>query len=267
MNAPISPAILATNMVDVDLAAFATFTNHAINVKTAEEFIKLCRGPLHDLFPYQMLLAGAGYAQGQSIVVHHAIGINYPKSYLERLNKEPMLAGPILTRWMTTKEPQLFDTANPPYPVSARWLQAVRKNDIRHIAGHGVRDVAGPGASYFTFSGFQENLTDRHSYLLELIVPFLHQALSRTGHGIRKGSNLRGRPEQAHLTAREREILNWITQGKTNPEIAQILDRSEQTVKNQVSGILGKLGVENRGQAISVALDHGWVPPGSATAV
>ena len=70
-----------------------------------------------------------------------------------------------------------------------------------------------------------------------------------------------------HLTAREREILKWITQGKTNPEIAQIIDRSEQTVKNQVSGILGKLGVENRGQAMSVALDHGWVPPGSATAI
>lgn len=267
MNAPISPAILANNMFDVDLTTFATFTNQAINVKTAEAFIKLCRGPLHDLFPYRLLLAGAGYARGESIVVHHAIGINYPKSYLERLNKEPVLAGPILTRWMATKEPQLFDTTNPPYPVSARWLQAVRKNDIRHIAGHGVRDVAGPGASYFTFSGFEENLTDRHRYLLELVVPFLHQALCRIGKGSRAQSSLRGRPKQAHLTAREREILNWIAQGKTNPEIAKILGRSEQTVKNQVSGILGKLGVENRGQAISVALVHGWVPPGSATAV
>ena len=267
MNAPISPAVLASNMFDVNLAAFAIFTNHAIHVKTAEEFIKLCRGPLHDLFAYRMLLAGAGYARGQSIVVHHAIGINYPKSYLGRLNKEPVLAGPILTRWMTTRVPQLFDTDYPPYPVSARWLQAVRKNDIHHIAGHGVRDVAGPGASYFTFSGFEENLTNRHRYLLELIVPFLHQALSRIGNSTRTKSNTRGRPEQVHLTAREREILNWITQGKTNPEIAQILDRSEQTVKNQVSGILGKLGVENRGQAISVALHHGWVPPGSATAV
>lgn len=267
MNSPISPAILANNMFDLDLATFAMFTNQAINVKTAEEFIKLCRGPLHHLFPYRMLLAGAGYAHGQSIVVHHAIGINYPKSYLERLNKEPVLAGPILTRWLATKVPQLFDTDNPPYRVSERWLQAVRKNDIRHIAGHGVRDIAGPGASYFTFSGFEENLMDRHRYALELVVPFLHQALSRIGKGHRMQSSLRGRPKQVHLTAREREILKWITQGKTNPEIAQIIDRSEQTVKNQVSGILGKLGVENRGQAMSVALDHGWVPPGSATAI
>lgn len=256
-----APAIVANEKFEVDIATFATFTNQTINVKTAEEFIKLCRGPLHDLFRYRMLLAGAGYARGQSIVVHHAIGINYPKSYLERLNKEPVLAGPILTRWLTTREPQLFDTDNPPYPVSTRWLHAVRKNDIRHIAGHGVRDVAGPGASYFTFSGFEENLTNRHRYLLELVVPFLHQALSRIGKGNRIKSNTRGRPEQVHLTAREREILNWIAQGKTNPEIAQILDRSEQTVKNQVSGILGKLGVENRGQAMSVALGHDWMVP------
>ena len=86
MNAPISPAIFANEKFDVEMATFATFTNQAINVKAAAEFITLCRGPLHDLFPYRMLLAGAGYARVQSIVVHHAIGINYPKSYLERLN-------------------------------------------------------------------------------------------------------------------------------------------------------------------------------------
>lgn len=257
--------MLISDAFDIDLAAFATFTHYAVNVKSGQDFIKLCRGPLHILFPYRMLLAGIGYARGQAIVVHHAVGINYPKTYLERLRKEPVLAGPILTRWFATREPQLFNTDHPSYPVPERWLQALRSNDIRHIAGHGVRDVAGPGASYFTFSGFAENLTDRHRYLLELIVPFLHQALSRIGAVDERQSRVRGRPKQLQLTTRERDILHWLSQCKTNSEIAQILERSEYTIKNQVSGLLNKLGVENRGQALAVALAQGWISSGPST--
>lgn len=52
-------------------------------------------------------------------------------------------------------------------------------------------------------------------------------------------------PEDA-LTAREREVFEWIGQGKTNGEIAAILGRSIHTVKRHVEKILAKLGVENR---------------------
>jgi|GEM_PF-486739 len=52
-------------------------------------------------------------------------------------------------------------------------------------------------------------------------------------------------PEDA-LTAREREVFEWIGQGKTNGEIAAILGRSVHTVKRHVERILAKLGVENR---------------------
>ena len=52
-------------------------------------------------------------------------------------------------------------------------------------------------------------------------------------------------PEDA-LTAREREVFEWLGQGKTNGEIAAILGRSVHTVKRHVERILAKLGVENR---------------------
>jgi DNA-binding response OmpR family regulator/DNA-binding CsgD family transcriptional regulator len=48
------------------------------------------------------------------------------------------------------------------------------------------------------------------------------------------------------LTPRETEILFWIAQGKTSPEIAVILDTAPATVKRHVHHILGKLGVETR---------------------
>jgi DNA-binding NarL/FixJ family response regulator len=53
------------------------------------------------------------------------------------------------------------------------------------------------------------------------------------------------------LTPREAEILFWIVQGKTNPEIAIILTMKLVTVKKHVQNVLEKLGVENRTAAVS----------------
>jgi DNA-binding CsgD family transcriptional regulator len=51
------------------------------------------------------------------------------------------------------------------------------------------------------------------------------------------------------LTRRETEVLNWVTQGKTNPEIAIILNISVKTVGHHIEHIMSKLGVERRGGA------------------
>lgn len=59
---------------------------------------------------------------------------------------------------------------------------------------------------------------------------------------------------EATLTPREREILEWLGQGKGNPEIGVILGISTHTVKRHVERILAKLGVENRYAAALVGL-------------
>ncbi|WP_329560480.1 response regulator transcription factor [Kitasatospora sp. NBC_01266] len=57
----------------------------------------------------------------------------------------------------------------------------------------------------------------------------------------------------AQLTPREREILVLVGQGKTNRQIGQELYLAEKTVKNHVSRLLAKLGVERRLQAAVLA--------------
>ncbi len=58
------------------------------------------------------------------------------------------------------------------------------------------------------------------------------------------------------LTAREREVLDWIARGKTNQEIAIILAMRTATVKKHVEHILQKLGVETRTAAAAMALER-----------
>jgi DNA-binding NarL/FixJ family response regulator len=59
--------------------------------------------------------------------------------------------------------------------------------------------------------------------------------------------------EFAMLTPQERRILDLIAQGMTNRQIATELLLAEKTVKNYVSSLLAKLGVERRTQAAILA--------------
>lgn len=64
----------------------------------------------------------------------------------------------------------------------------------------------------------------------------------------------------APLTDRELQILRGVSDGKTNARIGQELGISPQTVKNHVTSILRKLAVNDRTQAVVLALRRGWLP-------
>ncbi len=60
------------------------------------------------------------------------------------------------------------------------------------------------------------------------------------------------------LTDRERELLELIAQGRSNSDIARRLFLSQKTVRNRVSTIFSKLGVNDRPQAIVTAREAGF---------
>jgi DNA-binding NarL/FixJ family response regulator len=64
----------------------------------------------------------------------------------------------------------------------------------------------------------------------------------------------------AALSERERDVLALIGQGLSNVAIAERLFLSVPTVKEHVSGVLLKLGAENRVQAAVVAHQAGMIP-------
>lgn len=59
------------------------------------------------------------------------------------------------------------------------------------------------------------------------------------------------------LSAREHQVLALLTEGLTNREIGQRLNLAEKTIKNYVSSVLSKLGLQRRTQAAVLSLKHG----------
>ncbi|WP_285548831.1 response regulator transcription factor [Streptomyces lavendulae] len=68
----------------------------------------------------------------------------------------------------------------------------------------------------------------------------------------------------AALTGREEEVLRLMATGLSNPEIAESLTVSLETVKTHVGNVLTKLGAQNRTHAVVIAYESGLVAPGFA---
>ncbi len=74
-------------------------------------------------------------------------------------------------------------------------------------------------------------------------------ATARVLERLRDGGNGRGDDKLAGLTEQERKILDLIGEGLTNRVIGERLHLAEKTIKNYVSSLLSKLGMERRSQA------------------
>lgn len=69
------------------------------------------------------------------------------------------------------------------------------------------------------------------------------------------------RPPSARLAPRERELLEWLTHGLTNRQIGRNMGLSEGSVKQYVSQVAEKLGVNSRTQILIKAIQMGMVDP------
>lgn len=62
---------------------------------------------------------------------------------------------------------------------------------------------------------------------------------------------------RVELTAREVEVLELVAKGLSNKEVARVLGRTEETVKVHLKHVFEKLGVEDRTEAVTTALQRG----------
>ena len=115
------------------------------------------------------------------------------------------------------------------------------------------------------FEGIKRPFIDEGEALVEVIGDLTRGSESRRGNRLRDhflaeltmeigAANSRTRSGSDDLTPREREVLRYLVQGRSNREIAEAVPISVNTVKFHLKNIFGKLGVSTRQDAVSASI-------------
>ena len=233
-------------------AEFFDVINSSLKIDSPEHFCQWVQGDLQYVFPHAMLACGFGLFGGQQASIEQIVTCNFPSGYLDDLNLAGGLsASPVVTQWAQTRKPVIFEPAQS--GDDSQWMGIFRKYGMHNIAAHGLCDLSSHTTSYFSFFNIPVTLTPKHAQLLEMLIPHLHVALARAlGNAGQVHTENTG--QENSLTKREKEILRWMSSGKTNGEIAKALHISENTVKNHVQRVLEKLKVTSRTEAVALGL-------------
>jgi transcriptional regulator EpsA len=232
----------------------------ATAVKSKRDFISLIQESVTQVLPHEVMICGMGTVRPDGSFVQKFLNLGYPIEYYHAMkSSDGKVDSPLMKIWRATHQPVLYQAGRDDAQYPAAWVALVEKYDLRNIVGHGALDLNGPYSSYFIFSRLSTEVGQDEVKVLNLITPHLHNALTRVS------SELALQPDQSEimhaLSARQIEILSWINVGKSNWEIAQIVDTTQANVKYHVEQIYHKLGVSSRVQAVAFAKDIGILPP------
>ncbi|MFN9475172.1 response regulator [Acidovorax sp.] len=133
---------------------------------------------------------------------------------------------PQATRWLE----DAFAQAEAPAELAAAWLVQAQREGEQTLALADGRQLL---ARHMGASGLAESM---------LLLSHARPEAASPRH-----------LQQVALTPRETEVLSWLTKGKTNRDIADILGMSPRTVNKHLEHIFEKLGVETRTAAAAIA--------------
>jgi LuxR family transcriptional regulator, quorum-sensing system regulator BjaR1 len=186
----------------------------------------------------------------------HMVFTNYPREWLERyLARHYILKDPIICRTKTETDPFFFDWSAPftgSDPEARRITEeSCEFNLVRGFAG-GLRTLDGQSVG-FILAGRHFDTDPRMSGMLTLIVSY---AIGRAITLHKESSN---KGERIILSAREREALQWASEGKNDWEIGEIMKISEHGVDKHMRSTRRKLNAINRTQAVAEAIRRGLI--------
>lgn len=241
---------------------FAEAVEAAVNVHSRQQFFVWTQSAVQGLVPHEILICGVRENGGPALTLHHFSASRYFRQphfdavadpvngLVARLSATPGWAEGVLLL---------------PRPASTAGQQALNRlvddNELRNMAARLLAGADGGLWALYAFSRLGRELDAALCHAVELLVPHLHHAFIRVLQNERDQQQASLPRDSRVVTPRQQEILRLIKDGKTNSEIAQVLDCSQWTVKNHIQNILRRLGTSSRAHAISRAMSLGILRP------
>jgi transcriptional regulator EpsA len=223
-------------------------------VSSQEQFKACMDSTMQKVLPHDMLLCGLGRMKDGGVADHWLLLNHFPHAYVDKLRQsDGSLRCRLTQRWRHDRSPALIDLDDRTDEWPVEWHAGERRH-LRNLAAHAFFDLSDVFVSTFWFARVRGALNAGHDLLLRLLVPHLHLALVRVRDGLLAQE---GATRTQALSERQQHVLHWLRLGKTNPEIAMILQTTESNVKYHLREIFRKLGVSNRTHAVTQVVARG----------
>lgn len=196
------------------------------------------------LFPCQYAIVGVITLENGQPRVDAALLQQLPAAYQAQLiDRDGYIRSPLLCQWRARPVACWLPQAQLRQHPDRHWRTQLAAAGLHNVLAHGFRCQDEARFCFVALYNLPENNGIDYRRWLNLLLP----NLQRTALRLRK--TMPG--PDCPLSERERQIAGWLTSGKNNREIAQILNLSEFTVKTHLQNIRAKLGVKNRAQIVA----------------
>jgi DNA-binding CsgD family transcriptional regulator len=219
-------------------------------------FKRWIRTEVKALLPHRMSIFAKGNRHSLGFSVDLIVPIGLPTSYVRAISRQRGVHSPVVARWLRQRRPQLVRDHEEAkrMELDRDWIALFRRFNLGNVAAHGTVDEERGVLTCFAFYGSPVPLGPHHGELLSALAPCIHEALIRAKEHPPTASANATLGKDA-LTEAEREVCRWLKREKTNWEIANLLGKSQWTVKTQVQRIMAKLGARTRAEAAALFPD------------
>ena len=237
----------------------------SVAVRRHRDVLEWLQGDVQTYLPHQIMIAAWGDFESGAIqhdIISAMLGV---RSH----NSNPVTISPLLlqlcNRWRELgRKAYAINESQSGFLIADTGLRChlgEALKSMRSALVHGISDERGSHDCLYVAFSSQPAFDSKERAAMGTLVPYIDSALRQVKHlphqeqFLPVSGNVAELVDPApncdfDLTEREVQVLYWVTQGKTNPEIGRILEISEFTVKNHMQRIFKKLDVYNRAQAV-----------------
>lgn len=263
-QSPTDPAPTSLVLSDNHVEAIVSSAEAGLEVRRRYQFFVWIQGSLQVLLPHQLAICGAYSRTRHELQFEAFNSVPVDAQLLTSFaDTRSALLGQLQEMWLRARcKPVTLNLTQAGLPdTHAEPRHLLQAAGFHELVAHGVSRPQRPNEieSFFVLASQGTPYSARHRLCLELLMPHMHSTWQRVQVIERELRELPppqlGRPASgSQITDRERQILRWLREGCSNPQIGEALGISALTVKNHVQKILRKLGAANRAQAVAIAI-------------
>jgi LuxR family transcriptional regulator, quorum-sensing system regulator BjaR1 len=221
------------------------FVDRVERLSSVDEVMRALEGILAQFGFEAIMLAGLAerHFQGSVLAAH------WPSEFLDLYTKQNyIMFDPIARLARRSQMPFQWDKSSYAHEQDPRVFEVMRRAADFRIARGFVVPIHGrvSGPAVVSMSGVRLDVPPASKPAIHLIALYAFDRVCRLCPSPRL--------PKPRITAREREVLVWVTQGKSAWQIGEILNIAKRTVDEHVQTACRKLGAANRTQAVAIAL-------------